>query len=84
MIEFDPVKDAANIKKHGISLARAADLIPAISVVDDRFDYGETRIRTYGHIDGVAYCLTFTTRGIIVRPISLRRAHSREMKRYAP
>ncbi|MDI3469606.1 MAG: hypothetical protein OJF62_001669 [Pseudolabrys sp.] len=36
MIEFDPVKDAANIKKHGISLARAADLVPAASVVDDR------------------------------------------------
>jgi uncharacterized DUF497 family protein len=25
-IEFDPAKDAANIAKHGISLARAADL----------------------------------------------------------
>jgi uncharacterized DUF497 family protein len=47
MIEFDPAKDAANIKKHGISLARVADLVPAASIVDDRFDYGETRIRTY-------------------------------------
>lgn len=83
-IEFDPAKDAANVAKHGISLARAGDLAPITSVIDDRFEYGETRIRTYGHIDGVAYCLTFTTRGDAVRPISLRRAHAKEMKRYVP
>lgn len=82
MIEFDPTKDEANIAKHGISLARAEDMIVLATVEDDRFE--EWRYRAYGHIDGVAHCLAFTIRGENIRAISLRRAHSKEMKRYAP
>jgi uncharacterized DUF497 family protein len=37
-----------------------------------------------GHIDGVAYYLAFTIRDRKVRPISLRRAHAKEMKRHVP
>ena len=84
LIEFDPAKDALNIRKHGISLARAKDFVAVASIDDDRFDYGEPRYRAFGHIDGVAHCLVFTIRGNAIRPISLRRAHAREMKRYAP
>ncbi len=40
--------------------------------------------RWLGFIDGLAYCLVFTVRGGNVRAISLRRAHTKEMKRYAP
>jgi uncharacterized DUF497 family protein len=53
-------------------------------VGDDRFDYGEPRYRAYGLIDGVSYCLVFTVRNQRYRPISLRRAHAKEMKRHAP
>jgi uncharacterized DUF497 family protein len=81
-VEFDPAKDAANIAKHQISLARAVDFEMLAVQPDTRFDYGEERYRAWGLIDGVAYCLAFTTRGGAVRPISLRRAHSKEMKRY--
>jgi uncharacterized DUF497 family protein len=52
-------------------------------VHDDRFDYGEPRYRAYGFIDGVAHCLAFTIRDGQYRPISLRRAHAKEMRRYA-
>ncbi len=52
--------------------------------VDDRHDYGETRYRGYGYIDGAACCLVFVIRNGLVRPISLRRAHAKEMRRYAP
>ena len=51
-------------------------------VVDDRYDYGEIRYLAYGLIDGATYCLAFTDRGGQVRPISLRRAHAKEMRRY--
>jgi hypothetical protein len=54
------------------------------TVVDDRRDYGEIRYRAYGFIEGVAYCLTFTDRDGQVRPISLRRMHKKEMRRYVP
>ena len=82
MSDFDPAKEAINLSKHGISLARWVDLDIKVTFADDRYDYGEIRYRAYGFIDGVAYCLTFTNRNERVRPISLRRAHTREMRRH--
>jgi uncharacterized protein len=84
MDDFDPAKDGVNQQKHGVSLARWVDLDIITTYVDDRHDYGEVRYRAYGLIDGLSYCLTFTERDKRVRPISLRRAHAKEMKRYAP
>ena len=84
MVDFDPAKEAINLAKHGVSLARWIDLDMKTVFVDDRRDYGEIRYRAYGFIEGVAYCLTFTNRGGRVRPISLRRTHRKEMKRYVP
>lgn len=78
---YDEAKDALNIANHGISLARATDMVIARFIVDDRFDYGETRYRAWGDIDGQPYFLAFTIRDGKVRPISLRRAHAKEMKR---
>lgn len=83
-IEFDPNKDAANISKHGISLARAADLEILAFIEDARNDYGETRYRAWGLISGEAFCLAFTHRNGRVRAISLRRAHKKELDRYVP
>jgi uncharacterized DUF497 family protein len=84
MADFDPAKEAINLAKHGVSLARWVDLDMKKIVVDDRSDYGEVRDRAYGFIEGVAYCLTFTDRNGRVRPISLRRMHSKETRRYVP
>ena len=84
MIDFDPAKEAINLSKHGISLARWIDLDMKVTFVDDRHDYGEIRYRAYGFIDGIPYCLTFTDRNEKVRPISLRRAHMKEMRRHVP
>jgi len=81
-IEFDPAKDAENIRKHRISLARAADLDTASIVEDGRFV--EPRFRAYGTIDGLSFCLAYTVRGEIIRAISLRRAHAQEMRKHAP
>jgi uncharacterized protein len=80
VVEFDPAKDAVNIAKHGISLARAAELEPIAYVEDNRFF--EPRFRLYGYLDGLAYCVAGTLRGDTIRVISLRRAHGKEMKRY--
>ena len=81
-VEFDAEKDALNIAKHGVSLSRAVDLEILAFIEDDRGEYGETRFRAWGLIDGNAYCLAFTHRGDKVRAISLRRAHKKEMDRY--
>lgn len=79
-IEFDPAKDAANVAKHGISLALVAELEDVVVVVDDR--YNEVRFRLYGLIDEAWYCAAVTLRGSVVRVINLRRAHRKEVKRH--
>ena len=78
--EFDPAKDAANIAKHGVSLARAGEL-QVVAIVDDG-RFAEPRRRAYGYLDGLAYCLAYTMRGQNIRAISLRRAHQEEMDDY--
>ena len=84
MVDFDPAKEAINLSKHHVSLARWVDIDIKTTYIDDRHDYGEVRYRAYGYIDGLPYCLVFTSQIGRVRPISLRRAHAKEMKRYAP
>ena len=84
MIEFDAAKDAANIAKHGVSLARAEDFEVLAIVEDGRRDYGETRYLAFGRLDGEPHCLVFTDRNGALRAISLRRAHRKEMDRYVP
>jgi len=45
-IEFDPAKDSTNQAKHGASLSVAVELDweAALVWVDERFEYGETRM----------------------------------------
>jgi uncharacterized DUF497 family protein len=45
MADYDPAKEAINLAKHGVSLARWIDLEVLAIVRDDRFDYGEPRYR---------------------------------------
>ena len=83
-IEFDPRKDQENLRKHGIPLRRAVDMVllnPPL--VDDRFAYGEVRYRGYGKIDDDYYVLAFTIRGGRLRAISLRAMSKKERARYA-
>lgn len=83
-LTFDPAKNAANRAKHGVSLAdaEAFDLASAMVEVDARKAYGETRYRAFGRMGGRGYCLAFTIVGDVVRVISFRRAHEKEMARY--
>jgi uncharacterized DUF497 family protein len=84
VLEFDADKNAINVSKHGLSLAEAEriGLLTAAVEIDDREDYGETRYRAFARVDGQGFCFVFTVRGTVVRAISLRRAHEKEMRRY--
>ena len=83
-IEFDPVKDAANQAKHGLSLALAGELNweAALVWVDDRFEYKETRMIALAPKTEILYYVAFVDRGKARRIISLRLANRREVKRY--
>jgi len=85
LIEFDPVKDAVNRDKHGISLGDAAmlDWDTAVTWPDTRIDYGETRMCGLGYIGLRLYSVVFVDRGDIRRIVSLRKANPREYRKYA-
>ena len=53
-----------------------------LEIVDDRFNYGETRIRCLGEIEGRAYVVAYTWRGVNRRIISARKANAREGRTY--
>jgi uncharacterized DUF497 family protein len=83
-IEFDPVKDATNIAKRGLSLRLAAVLLSGLHDVetDDRFDYGEQREIATGRIGDRLFVCVYTKRGNVYRIISLRKANRREVNAY--
>jgi uncharacterized DUF497 family protein len=84
-VEFDPAKNAKNLRERGIDLGRFADMDfdTAITVDDTRRDYGERRMRVLGTIDGQLHAAVITPRGAKIRVISLWRANRRESRAYA-
>lgn len=83
-IEFDPAKDSTNQAKHDVSLSVAIELDweAALVWVDERFEYGETRMIALAPRVNILYCVAFVDRGEVRRIISLRRANRREVKHY--
>ena len=83
-IEFDAAKDEANVEKHGVSLALAAEIewTDVLCVPDSRRDYGELREIGFAVIAQRLYVVVFVQRGEVMRIISLRKANAREGKMY--
>jgi uncharacterized DUF497 family protein len=83
-IEFDPVKDARNLAKHGISLGDALnfDWNTARIEEDIRFFYGEKRFEATGWLGSRLYVAVYCTRDGKRRMISLRKANDREFDGY--
>ena len=83
-IEFDPAKDSANQRRHGVSLALAVELDWEAALVwfDDRFEYDELRMIALVPKTEILYYVAFVDRGEVRRIISLRRANRREVKHY--
>ena len=84
-IEFDPGKDTINTAKHGVSLsdARNFEWDTAIVWLDTRRDYKEPRKSALGYIGMRLFFMAFVEREDVLRIISLRKANSREVNRYA-
>lgn len=82
---FDSAKDAANLAKHGVSLALAADMEWDSAMVwpDARRVYGEPRQCGIGYIGVRLFFVAFVDRADGRRIISLRKANAREVKHYA-
>ncbi len=85
LVEFDPAKNAKNLRERGIGHGRFVDtdFDTAIAVDDTRRDCGERRMRVLGNIDSQLHAAVITPRGAKIRVISLRRANKRERHAYA-
>lgn len=83
-VDFDRAKDAANLQRHGLSLAFAADLEWDFATVwlDARFDYEELRMSGLVPLGFDLYYIAFVDRGDVRRIISLRKATRREIRAY--
>ena len=83
-IEFDAQKNEAHKVKHCLSLEFASELDWENSLVwiDERREYGESRMIALAPSTGTLYYVAFVDRDDIRRIISLRRANRREVKHY--
>lgn len=81
-VTFDPSLRDLTLKHRGLDFARAGEVFAGLTatIVDDRFDYGETRFITAGHLDGRLVVVVWTERGEARHVISLRHCHAKEEK----
>ena len=85
MTEFDPRKDAANIRKHGVSLTEGDGVTddPFVLTVEDRTAQGKQRFVALGrNFFGQLGIVVYTYRDEDERLISVRRAEPKDVKAY--
>lgn len=83
--EWDEAKNKQNIKKHGVSFKTACRIFegPVLTLIDDRYDYGEVREISIGVVDKIAVLtVVHTDRNGAKRLISARLARRDERKKY--
>ncbi|HZM33792.1 MAG TPA: BrnT family toxin [Burkholderiales bacterium] len=83
--EFDPKKDAANIRKHGVSLSEGDGVLsdPLALTVEDDSSEGEQRFVTIGmNLFGNLMVVVHTPRRDGPRVISVRKPDPRERRNY--
>ena len=83
--EFDPKKDAANVKKHDVSLAEGDGVLndPLALTMEDDSAEGEQRFVTIGmNLFGSLMVVVHTPRQGGTRIISVRKADPKERRNY--
>jgi uncharacterized protein len=83
-VAYDPAKRAATLKERSLDFEAAAEVFAGIviDIPDVRFDYGEARVLTVGHLRGRMVVVVWTARGDARHVISMRKANAREQARF--
>lgn len=85
-LEWDAVKAALNLRKHGVAFEDAARVFfdgGRLEIYDGREDYGEDRWATLGQVYATVLYVVYTVKHEdTIRIISARRALSHEQKQY--
>jgi uncharacterized DUF497 family protein len=84
LFEWDEAKRERNVRDRKIDFI---DILPlfegeVVEIEDNRFDYGETRIKCFGELNDRVYAVIYTWRGENRRIISARKANAREQRAY--
>lgn len=82
--EWDEAKRQSNIEKHGIDFIGIEEVFAGeiVTVLDDRFDYGEIRCVTVGLLNGRVVVIAHTETDDVIRIISVRKATKNETINY--
>jgi hypothetical protein len=84
-VTFDPTKRIWTLQHRGLDFAADAPRLFAdrkVTTIDDRFDYGEVRYITAGHVGGRMVVAVWTWRGDARHIISMRHCHAKEEARW--
>ena len=83
-VEWDERKRQRNLREHGVDFADAALVFlgEVLEAVDDRGDYGETRWRALGTVEGDTFMVVYTWRGTSRRIISAWKVGDDGRRRY--
>jgi uncharacterized DUF497 family protein len=82
---FDPTKDAANRKRHGISLTEGDGVLndPLALTIEDSSSQGEQRFISVGmNVFGQLRVVVYALRDDDARIISVRKAEPKEIRAY--
>ena len=85
IFEWDERKRRSNLRKHGLDFTDCAAVFmgPIITVLDDRYDYGEARYQTLGWLKDRVVSVVHTDEDSgLTRIISLRKADKDEQAYY--
>jgi uncharacterized DUF497 family protein len=79
-ISYDPGKRAITLTERRLDFKDAPKVFagPALTLPDERQDYGEIRYQTYGVLDDRLIMLVWTQRGDTRHIISMRKCNARE------
>jgi uncharacterized protein len=82
--EWDENKRLTNLNKHGIDFEDVGVIFDGdtVTVEDNRYNYGEQRLVTFGFLRGSIISVTHTEHGDVIRVISARKATKHEQQLY--
>jgi uncharacterized DUF497 family protein len=81
---YDPRKRALTLRERGLDFEEARHVFRGreVTIVDNRFDYGEVRYSTYGYLRSRLVNVVWTLRAGGRRIISMRYCHDKEVKAF--
>ncbi|PYS67218.1 MAG: hypothetical protein DMF73_19855 [Acidobacteria bacterium] len=82
--EWDEAKRQLNLRRHRIDFVDAVEVfqVETVTVIDDRYEYGEMRFLTLGLVNGIVVAVSHTETSDVIRIISARKAQKDEEIRY--